>query len=379
MRNFMIVLKKELRDFFRDKRSLVMMLIPILLFPLLLGFAKNQEDAADNTLATEITIATHNESAILDLVSGLEASGLKVNVLSGDDSVDNLKSGKVMLILDKDETGYQICYDPVSIKSSKAAGVVTSIIEAQKLATINAVLNLHGESIDFLNEFNYFLQDVNSSEEVVGDSYISLIAPMMLVLFITSNGGSFAADLFCGEKERGSLESLLATQVNRKSLYFAKLVTTMVFGGFGVLVSVGSYLLSYISTGQIDAVSSTLGVSQILLILAVSISFAFFTNSVVCALAIGAKTLKEANLRISLFTIIPSLLGTVTMYMETGNMPISRSFVPVFNVLGALKSIFIDVVQPEQIVITILTNLVYGVIFVFIGQKIINSEKVLSK
>ena len=380
MHNFMIVLKKELRDCFRDKRSLVMMLIPLLIYPLMFIAIDAQQTTADDTLAVEITFATNDEEMIAELVSALKATDLKVNVVKDGNAIDDLKSGRVMLIVDKDESGYQIVYDQASLKSSKAVGVVTAMIEAQKLEKISAVLNSHGESVDFLNEYNYAIQDSTSGTEDDGASALAMIAPMMIVLFIATGGTGFATDLFCGEKERGSLEALLSTQVSRKSLYFAKLVTTMIFGGIGVLISVSAYLLSYILTGEIDInSSSSFGASQILLILVVSISFSFFINAVVCALVISAKTVKEASLKTYLVTIIPSLLGSVTIFMETGNAPLSRSFVPVFNVLGALKSIVIDVVQPEQIIVTIFANIIYGVIFVFIGQKMMNSEKILSK
>ena len=381
MRKFWIVLKKELLDCFRDKRSIVMMLLPLLVYPVFLTVSNQQLTAADDTLATEITLATHNQSAIVEVVETLEASGLKVNITNGDNIVDDLKSGKAMLILDKNEDGYNILYDQNSVKSTKALGVITATIEAQKTAKIHSVLNLHGESVDFLNEYNYTMQDVTTGTgEAGGMSLFTMLGPMTIVLFVATSGTGVALDLFCGEKERGSLESLLSTQVNRRPLYFAKVITAMIFGGFGVLISVGAYLLSFILSGEIDAsTSSGMGAPQMLLLFAATTAFAFFTTSVICALAISAKTHKEGSLRVSMFTIIPSLLGGASAFMETGTAPLYMSFVPIFNVIGALKSIFINVIQPEQIVITVVSTVVYGLIFLFIGQKIMDSEKILDK
>ena len=380
MRNFLIVLKKELLDCFRDRRSIAMMLMPLLIYPILLAVSNQQLIAADDSLSTEITLATYNETAIVELVYYLKAGGLEVNVINDGNQNENLKSGKVLLVVDKTENGYHILFNQGSIKSTKALGGVTSVIEIQKTAKIHSVLNLYGESPEFLNEYNCTLEDVTTGGDEGDISISTMLGPMMILLFIASSGTGVALDLFCGEKERGSLESLLSTQVNRKPLYFAQVIAVLIFGGIGVIISVGGYMLSFLLSGKLNAnVTLGLGTVQMLLLFAASISFAFFTSNVICALAISAKSTKEGSLRLSLFTIIPSLLSGLTMFLDTGTTPMYMSFVPIYNVVVALKSIFVDVIVPEQIALTIASNVVYGLILLFIGQRIMNSERVLDK
>ena len=380
MRNFWIVLKKELINCFRDRRSLIMMVLPLLIYPIFIVTTNQQMTAADNSLSTEITLATYNEAAIVELVDSLKAGGLEVHILNDADPSENLKSGKVDLVVDKGENGYRILFYQGSIKSTKALSLLTSVIEAQKTAKIHSVLNLHGESMDFLNEYNYAYEDVTSGGEDNQGSSLAMIGPMMLLLFISMGGSSVAIDLFCGEKEHGSLESLLSTQVDRKSMYFAKVITVLIFGGISVIVSVSAYILSYLLSGEVNVNSGIgLGATQMILLFVTSVSFAFFTSNVICALAIGAKSIKEGSLRVNLFTTIPSLLGIATLYINTGTMPQYINFIPLLNVVGAFKSIFVDVIKPEQIIIVIAANILYGLIALFIGQRIMNSEHILDK
>ena len=383
MKQFWTVFKKELLDCFRDRRSIVMMILPLLIFPLLLTFYNKQIESADESLAEQLVLATNDERGIIEVIKFLHLNEINVDIIHTNDPPKDLKSGKISLILNKDENGYHIIYDQNSIKSSKAVNIVGSAIEAIKTAQIYAILNLHGESTEILSAYHYTFEDVTANSDDGGNSLIAVLGPMMIVMFISAGGAGIALDLFCGEKERGSLEGILSTQISRKPLYLAKTITVLLFVCLSTVVSVGGYLISFALNDEItdSAGTSEIGLSttQTLLFFLVAGVFAFFTATIISMLSLSAKTVKEGSLRINLFTLIPTVVGGASMYMETGNMPAATNFIPIINVINVLKGIFMNAINTDQLIITVLSTMVYSIIFLCIGYGLINGERISSK
>ena len=245
MKKYLVILKKELKSYFRDKRSLVMMLIPLLLFPVLIYASNQQAQSAQDAIADCISISTNSQENIAELVETLTLSGINVDIVQTENPYDELKTGKIALIIEKNAEGYAMVYDQNSAKSTMALGVITNCIETQKNAYILSIFNQCGESVDNLNNYAYNYQDVSAVDESESNSFLAILAPTMLIMFIASGASSVAVDLFCGEKERGSLEGILATQVSRKSLYFAKVSTVLVFSCISTIISVAGYMISF--------------------------------------------------------------------------------------------------------------------------------------
>ena len=72
MKKYLIILKKELKDCFRDRRSIVMMILPLLMFPLLLTLTNQQMKTADDMMTTGFSIASNTEIEISDLTASLK-------------------------------------------------------------------------------------------------------------------------------------------------------------------------------------------------------------------------------------------------------------------------------------------------------------------
>ena len=383
MRGFLTVLRKELRDCFRDKRSIVMMLLPLFIFPVLLTLYNQQIKAVDESFEERLSLTSETPNAMGELVELLISNGIEVVFVESEDPSVDLKAGKTSLILNKNADGYHIIYDQNSIKSTKAVNVVASVIEASKMNCIHSLLNLHGESVDILSQYNYSLNDVSANSDGGADVLISVLGPMLIVMFIATGGSGIALDLFCGEKERGALEGILSTQICRKPLFFAKVVTVFIFVCFSALISVGGYLITFaidgVLSGDITKGAFELSGMQIFLFLVITAVFALFTATIISVLSLSAKTVKEGSLRISLFTLIPTVIGGVTMYIETGNVPLFMNMVPIINIVTALKAVFINAVDGVGLWLSVISTAVYGILFLFLGYSLINSERILDK
>ena len=354
------------------------MILPLFIFPLLLNIYNRQIASADESLSKQIILATNDESKIKEIAEIISLNGIDVVITVTGEATAELKSGKVSLIVNKGEDGFHVIYDPNSIKSTKAVGIVSAAIESAKTSMLHDVLTVHGESIDILSAYHYVCEDVATiTDNDNQNSMISVIGPMLIVMFIATGGSGIALDLFCGEKERGSLESLLTTKISRKALYFAKTVTVFLFVCLSTLISVGGYLISFALDEGFDGIG--MSVHQVLLFFIVTGVFAFFTASIISMLSLSAKTVKEGSLRINLFTLLPTIIGGAAMYIETGNISTATNFIPIINTLNALKAVFSGTTIATHFIITIVSTTIYGLFFLLIGYALMSSEKVISK
>ena len=346
MKKFKVVLKKELIDCFRDKRSILMMFLPIIIFPILLTFYNQQLNSANQSTSKNITLATNDENAVKDILTLLSSNGIYVKVIQSDNPISDLKSGKIALILNKNNNGYSIFYNQNSIKSAKSASIMESTIESVKTAKICEVLNIYENNTSILAEYNYTLEDISKTTNEIS-SLISVLGPMLIVMFISSGGEGVAIDIFCGEKERGALECVLSTQIDRKSLYFAKNLTVFLFVCLNALISLMGYLAAFIINDALvfEKAQGAFSGKQIFMLFLVTITFAFFISTVMSLLSLSSKSVKEGSLRISLFTLIPSIIGGAAMYIETSDATSSIAFIPIINTITALKSIFINAID----------------------------------
>ena len=151
---------------------------------------------------------------------------------------------------------------------------------------------------------------------------------------------------------------------------------------FSALISVGGYIISFALNDEAMGASTKgmgLSATQTLLFLLIVAVFAFFTASIISVLSLSAKTVKEGTLRINLFTLIPTVIGGASMYMEAGNVSLATNFIPIINVINALKTVFIDAINTTHLFITVFSTALYGIIFLLIGYWLINSENILNK
>lgn len=237
MKGIFIVLKKELIDCFRDKRSIFMTFFPMLIFPLSLSFYSYQIKSANERLANKVIVATDNQNEISTVIGALKDSGFDAEIILSDDSASLLKTGKVNLIIKKNKTGYRVIYNQNSAKSTTALNILSASMEAKKNKKIVLIFNIYGKNSDILSRYILAQEDISKAENST-NSLITVLGPMLIVMFIVMGGSSVAIDMFCGEKERGSLESLLATQISRQSLYIAKVMVVFIFVCFNTVISI---------------------------------------------------------------------------------------------------------------------------------------------
>ncbi len=391
MRNdYILILKKELLDIFRDKRSFVTLFIPVLLFPLMYFFMGTQLSGGNLTedIPCIVICETKKDKKLYHAI--FEGTDMIKQIPINEDKYTDLKKGSVYGIIEIDNGKITVVYNQNSTKTLASMSYINErIVQFANLVFQNS-LEEQGVDLAELETLDYdgAMTDLSALTSDSGNSMMASIAPMMLVMVIMSGGVSIAVDLFSGEKEKGTFESLLTTQVSRLALLMAKFTAILIMSLLSMVLSIAAYVISFainpdalgMYTGNLNADVSdiqVITVPQVIQVILVCFTLSVFAVSLMTFIGLNAKTVKEAQSQMSMITIIPTLLSGLTMFMDSANISNASMLVPVFNTIASIKMIFLGTVQPIHILLSCLSCLAYSVALWFVCVKMLNSEKLL--
>ncbi|MFW6213002.1 MAG: ABC transporter permease, partial [Spirochaetota bacterium] len=268
-----------------------------------------------------------------------------------------------------------------STDQSYAAQVIRSALESYEQETSEARLLEVGLSREELNTIDIQTLDT-APKESQGANFLAIMLPYIIIIYLFAGSMSMGIDTTAGEKERGSLSSLLVNQVSRTSIALGKIgfvVTSSLlnsvasFAGLLIAFSVSGSLFGGFMSGSIAL--TPLAIFNLLLVLLTGSGLA---ATVIVLLGSFADSLKEAQAYIGPVYIIVIVIGVVTMNMDP-SQSIGLYLVPVLNVIFSLKAIILSQSTVLALLLTVVSNLVFVSILALLTSRLYNTERVLAK
>jgi len=270
-------------------------------------------------------------------------------------------------------------------KVEKAIGVYKDQLVEQRLAA-------RGIGTEVLEPFRVEIVDASNPQEQAA-GILAFLIPYLLVVFILSGGMSVAVDATAGEKEKGTLEALLAAPVPLLPVLLGKglavLVMALLTGlsaFMGLLLSgtvVRSYFASQIESLQRGGTQFQLGgtlLLQPLDYLAVALTvlvFAFFIIALMISLGIYARTYKEAQNYMSPLTLIMLVPLLLLQFTEFLKLQPWHFALPLINCPLALNEIIKGAATPTQVGITLASTLLYAGLALYLAYRNFQREDVV--
>ena len=356
MKPILTIFKKEFKDITRDRRSMVMMIVlPMLLFPLLITLVgavtmRQAKKAKTKTLAVAL-IAHGNAMAFRDTL--LKRGDLKIRedvrqdeirALIQSDSLDaairfdaqfdaqvaDLQSGRIHL------------YFNSSRNLNESRTRLTSLIryyENQLVDDRFQRLSLDRKIVDPVQVQRH---DIASVREKVGKS-IGGFLPYIFVLMGFMGCMYPAIDLGAGEKERGTLETLLVAPVSRFHILLGKCGVIVLSGLVSVTVSfIGLFSVFFLSRELVakilQVLQGTFDIASVLLFISLFLPLMVFFAVALMSLSIFARSFKEAQsimTPLNIVIIVPAALGLLPGI----ELNAVTAFIPVLNISLAAKDI----------------------------------------
>lgn len=234
---------------------------------------------------------------------------------------------------------------------------------------------LHGDTTYFMINQGQTELDEN---QLMG-TVLSQLMPMLIIMFLFSGAMSIGPEAIAGEKERGTIATILITPIKRKELAMGKILSLSVLS---LLSAVSSFLGIILSLpkliNQQDANMAIYGFNDYLLIFLVLFSTIFVIIGIISILSAFAKSVKEAGSYITPVYILTILVSITSSFSNNQNPSIYRFFMPILNSVESLRAIM--TFSPNALMYTLITvaaNVVYLTIFVAVLNKMFNSEKIM--
>lgn len=367
----LIVLKKELKSIFRDKRTwLASVLIPTMLFPLLFYFMGMGMSKVNQSVNANIKIAVESAQGAEELINYLDSDDV-LEVVQVDNSLDALKSGKIKAIVKIEDNfdqkiksnipiSIRVQYDEASTESSFAYPTVQGAISRYSSQVVNKRLTQLGVDPTILLPINLERETVQyddkGSHDGAGLMLLTFLLPFLLVLYPMIGGMPVAIDIASGEKERQSLEPLLSTGASRLSILMGKYLTVVFASVLGVVTSLIGLVIATKTSPEMLPSSISISLPSILVMAAVSITMAMILSAILLVLSTLSKSYKEAGTYMSPLMIVLMVPVYMTMFADIKTIPKSMFYIPVMNSVMLIKeSLF--VINPVNIIVTLSISL----------------------
>ncbi|MFK7926381.1 MAG: ABC transporter permease [Bacteroidia bacterium] len=390
MNHIFTVARKEFLDTLRDRRTLIMMLlVPLVLFPAIFYItitvqASQEKKAREKKLKIGLVdrgqapefrqmLAERDDLMIIDGVfetdadSLIRSDSLDMMILFAEDfgqMQDSLETGRISLIHQTDDN------DRIEKRGIALLKNYENQLTEQRLQT----LEITSSNIDPIDVDN---RNIASDREVIG-KIVGGFLPYIFILFTFLGCMYPAIDLFAGEKERGTIETILSVPIPRLQILVGKLIVVATSGLFSAITALLSLTLSMqfmpIPDVLVEAVGGVLQVGNILLILGMMIPLSIFFAGLMTALSTFAKSYKEAQSIIAplnILVIVPAAIGL----MPGIELNYGTALIPILNVALATKEIVAGTAEIGPLLIVMISLVVLAGVAVAASARWFASEQ----
>ena len=376
--NLWNILKKELRELFRDKKSLAMMLvIPIFIPLLVIGMSALFESQVSKDVSEYNKIGfayemTEEEKSIA------EEMNIEIINENEEELKEKYDNGEINLYITKQDSKYIINTDG-SDNSTFASSLMETYFNTYKQylqqsylqennINPNEVLNIITVEENVLEQDNYFAD------------YIKNYAFLFIMMAITVSATYPATDTTAGERERGTLETLLTFPIKSRDIIVGKFLGVTVSSIITGLISLALAIISLMLTKNMFSIYEGMDVMYspitILFAVIVIIAYSFFISGLCIAIASTSKTFKEAQSALTPLTFISFFPGMIAFMMGITTTPV-LSIVPFLNFTLIFTDINNGTINLLNIGLMAISTIIYiSLVFAHIIKQY-KSEKVL--
>ena len=376
--NLFNIFKKEIRELFRDKKSLAMMLvIPIFIPLLVVGMSALFESQVNKN------VEEYNKIGFAYDMSDEEkniASQMNISVVNGTEEELNkmYDEGEIDLYITKNENKYVINSD-----GSDNSTYSTSLMETyfntykqflqqsylqQNNINPNEVLNIITVEENVVEQDNFFA------------NYIKNYAFLFIIMAITVSATYPATDTTAGERERGTLETLLTFPIKSRDIIVGKFlgvsISSIVTGVISLILAIISLIISQDMFTIYEGIDIMYSFASIVFALVIIIAYSFFISGLCIAIASTSKTFKEAQSALTPLTFISLFPGMIAFMIGITTTPI-LSIVPFLNYTLIFTDINNGNIDVLSISLMAISTIIYITAVLAYIIKQYKSEKVL--
>jgi sodium transport system permease protein len=399
LRNVGLVYHKELLESLRDRRTLMStILIPLLLFPVLaVGIGYLGTELIGEASREPSTIMVLGGADSPDVIQGLgKVKNLHI-IPAVPDYVDLISNKKVRAVVDippgfqaaiarGERATLKIYIFSGDLKSSFGAARIEKFLTEYRDITVRHSLAAEKLPESLMKPFEIKQENVVSDEKVAAETFGGMI-PYLVILMCMTGAMYPAMDLTAGEKERGTMETILSSPISRTHLVLGKFLLVLTASLATAALSVFSMGVSFwgiqhgpaleaVQSGDSSFVQLHIGLGAILAVFAMALPVAVLFSAVLITISLFAKTYKEAQSYLTPMTFVVIIPAVAAMLPGIELTP-KLAFIPILNVSLLCKELVAGTYHWGFIVLIFLSTCLYAAVALFVAVKMFQRESVL--
>jgi sodium transport system permease protein len=391
-----IVYRKELTEWLRDRRTLIStVLVPLLMFPILISgmisVTSLMMDKAKKEIPKVMIIDGQDSPEVLAALHEIKDLEFVPYAANWKDQISNkeiraavqIPSGFQASLASGNSQTVDIYYYEGEIKSEFGAQHVEESLKGYKDKLVAARLKAKDIPASVISPFEVKKENAAPPEKVSGAGIGSFIGYMVIILSMT--GAMYPAiDLTAGEKERGTMETILSSPISRLDLVLGKFLLVFSASLATAILSVISMGSSFYFLGHSQAVASSgdhtiqmnLGWISILAVFLMALPLSVLFSAVLMTIALFAKTYKEAQSYLTPMTFVV-VIPAVASLMPGVELSPKLALVPILNTSLICKEIITGTYHWNSIALIFASSCAYAAAAIFLAVKTFQRESVL--
>lgn len=386
MKKILTILRKELRRFFTDKRMVLSIFLPGILIYFVYSLMGGVMTDSINQQIEEYTIYVENGPTEFDSFYDVEGSTVIriTENLSSEIVKEKVNEGSIDLYIIYEEDFIKKIneYQADSGKRAPNIAIYYNSVNDSSYQFYNILISkLDYYESSLTNKFDINFQDGTvydlATEEDVSVKMIGMILPFILMTFLMSGAMGICSESIAGEKERGTIATLLVTPVKRSHLVIGKI------GALG-LITIASAFVSFIglilSLPKLAGASfslSSYGLGSISLLLLVVVVTALFFTTILTIISTYAKSVKEATSLALPVMILVMVTGITGMMSSGANSNLYMYLIPIYNSIQVFSGILNLSFNVWAILITVISNVIVIGLGIVVLTRMFNSERII--
>ena len=399
MSKWRVLINKELKHLFRDTKTIVQtVVVPTFITPVLIGaiFWYISSIAQEETVKTyDIAYSGDISNQIYDEIE--ETDRFTIVPI---DSLENLKlsvqddSSDIGIYIDDEFNLEQSINSTVKVMVfykdldtfSQAKDILMNIINDYEKDIISTRLNDLNIDENILDPIDLEEEDLTTDKEFAG-TFIGALIAFLFIAYILQGSMYPAIEMGAGEKERGTMETLISTNISSVEIIIGKMfsitlsaVITAIFSTLGFilpLIIVFLYFGDSIPDTFFNIVSAIVNPLAILGIFSMLVPLSIFMGALMLAVSVYSKNPKEAGLllgNLMIFFFAPAYLPLINPGLE---IDLVGSLIPCFSLALHTNALISDNLDPFLFSVTIFSTIVYSLISIYVTYIMFDDEKVI--
>jgi len=264
----------------------------------------------------------------------------------------------------------EIYYNSVNNESARIYQFVVNTLDSYEESIANVfTMNSKSETYDL------------ATEEDVSAMIYSMMLPMLLLTFVYSGCISVAPESIAGEKERGTIATLLITPMKRSDLALGKVISLSIVA---LMSGVSSFLGTMLSLPKLmgstemeNMSAAVYSAMDYFLLFLIVVSAVLLLTALISIISAWTSSVKEASTAVSPLMIVVMLIGVSSMLLSGERISTLYYLIPLYNLVLCMNGIFSFSYELSQIFVALSMNVAVTAMLIVLLTKMFNSEKVM--